>query len=186
MREVVYPDAPRKSSQLADQLAEAQGLADADPTMGGSPGQGANVRRRMFSMQGSGRRGAASDALRKNMGATGDFAHDLLVKLGKPVTQENKRAINAWVKAEGTRAGYNPLATTQSWEGATRFNSVGVRNYLSYEDGLDATVTTLNNGRYGVILDALSAGNDAMAVGRAVSQTPWGTGDGVLRVLGGR
>ncbi len=116
-------------------------------------------------------------------GQYAQFAEDLLGRLGMPQTAENVRAIVAWARAEGTDAANNPLATTQPWEGDSRFNSVGVRNYASYEDGLEASVRTLRNGRYGNILSALSAGNSADAVARAVADSPWGTGDGVLRVL---
>lgn len=111
------------------------------------------------------------------------WASDLLGRLGMPVTSENVRAMTAWAQAEGTDAAFNPLATTQSQTGATSFNSVGVKNYTSYDNGIDATVQTLTNGRYGAILTALRSGNSAEAVARAVADSPWGTGDGVLRVL---
>lgn len=116
-------------------------------------------------------------------GQYSQFAQDLLGRLGMPQTAENARAIVAWARAEGTDAANNPLATTQSWDGDSRFNSVGVRNYASYEDGIEASVRTLRNGRYGNILAALAAGNSADAVARAIADSPWGTGDGVLRVL---
>jgi hypothetical protein len=112
------------------------------------------------------------------------WASDLLARLGMPKTSENVRALSAWAQAEGTSAKFNPLATTQRAPGATNFNSVGVKNFVSYEQGLDATVQTLKNGRYGAILDALKAGNSATAVGRAVEASPWGTGGLMLRVLG--
>jgi hypothetical protein len=112
------------------------------------------------------------------------WATDLLNQLGLPVTAENIKALSAWAQAEGTKATYNPLATTQSMPGATSFNSVGVRNYASYADGIRATAQTLTNGHYPNILAALRAGNSAVAVGRAVANSPWGTGQGVLRVLG--
>lgn len=111
------------------------------------------------------------------------FAGDLLTRLGMPVTGENVRAVTAWARAEGTAAANNPLATTQPMDGATRFNSVGVRNYSSYEEGLEATVRTLRNGRYGNVLATLAAGTSAEDVARAVAASPWGTGEGVLRVL---
>lgn len=111
------------------------------------------------------------------------FATDLLTRLGMPVTSENVRAVVAWARAEGTAAANNPLATTQPMEGATRFNSAGVRNYSSYQEGLEATVRTLQNGRYDNVLAALRAGTSADDVGRAVAASPWGTGEGVLRVL---
>jgi hypothetical protein len=118
--------------------------------------------------------------------ASGDrakFAQDLLGGLGVPVTSENVRAVAAWADAEGTKAAFNPLATTQGASGATNFNGVGVKNYASYEDGLAATLRTLTNGRYGPILDALRRGTSAEAVAQAVAASPWGTGQGVLRVL---
>lgn len=113
------------------------------------------------------------------------WATDLLKRLGMPVTSENVRAMSAWAQAEGTSASFNPLATTQGASGASNFNSVGVKNYVSYEQGLEATVKTLTNGRYEPILTALRAGNNAEAVGSAVEQSPWGTGGLVLKVLRG-
>jgi hypothetical protein len=112
------------------------------------------------------------------------WANDLLSALGMPRTAANIKAITAWVAAEGTKAGNNPLATTQVMPGATAFNSVGVRNYSSYNEGLAATVRTLRNGRYGNILSALATGTDSVAVAQAVADSPWGTGEGVLRRLG--
>lgn len=111
------------------------------------------------------------------------WAHDFLTRLGMPVTSENVRAVVAWEKAEGTRAQYNPLATTQGMPGATRFNSVGVKNYLSYDDGIAANIKAITNGRYENVLAALRAGNSAEAVAQAIAASPWGTGQGVMRVL---
>jgi hypothetical protein len=112
------------------------------------------------------------------------WSTDLLSALGLPVTSENLRALEAWVEAEGTDAAFNPLATTQAMPGATNFNSVGVKSYASYQDGLAATVRTLTNGRYEGILAALARGTSAVDVAHAVAASPWGTGQGVLRVLG--
>jgi hypothetical protein len=113
------------------------------------------------------------------------WAHDFLTQLGMPVTNENVRAMVAWQQAEGTRAQNNPLATTQNMPGATSFNSVGVKNYESYQDGLTANIEAITNGRYPNILAALQAGNDANAVAQAIANSPWGTGAGVERVLNG-
>ena len=41
------------------------------------------------------------------------WAKDFLTKLGVPVTGSNVQAITAWEQAEGTKAAFNPLATTQ-------------------------------------------------------------------------
>lgn len=112
------------------------------------------------------------------------FATDLLGAIGAPVSQENLRALRAWVQAEGTSARFNPLATTQQAPGATAFNSVGVRNFTSYEQGLATTVQVLNNGKYGDILAAFRSGTNAQAVAGAIAQSPWGTGELVGRILG--
>lgn len=114
-----------------------------------------------------------------------DFATALLASLGARNTPENVRFVNAWIRAEGTRAAYNPLATTQGAPGASSFNSVGVRNYPNFQTGLDATVKTLNNGYYGPIVTGLRSGTaSAQQLAQAVANSPWGTGSGVLRVLG--
>jgi hypothetical protein len=112
------------------------------------------------------------------------WAKDFLTKVNMPITSENVRAISAWEQAEGTKASFNPLATTQGgYTGETQFNSVGVKNYTSYQDGIDANAHALLNGRYSNILSALQAGNSATAVAQAIANSPWGTKGGVLRVL---
>ena len=112
------------------------------------------------------------------------WAKDFLTKLGAPLTASNLQAITAWEQAEGTKAAFNPLATTQSgFAGETTFNSVGVKNYTSYQDGLDANVKVITNGLYTNILAALNQGTSAQAVAQAVANSPWGTGKGVERVL---
>ena len=112
------------------------------------------------------------------------WAKDFLTKLGMPVTSSNLQAITAWEQAEGTKAAFNPLATTQSgFAGETTFNHVGVKNYVSYQDGIDANVKVITNGLYTNILAALQQGTSAQAVAQAVADSPWGTGKGVERVL---
>jgi peptidoglycan hydrolase CwlO-like protein len=115
----------------------------------------------------------------------GDFtprswAQALLRNLALPSTVANQRAIVAWEAAEGghwfNTAHFNPLNTTQSAPGATAMNSVGVKAYVSWEQGMRATITTLYNGFYAGILAALRRGDDAQAVADAVAASPWGTG----------
>jgi hypothetical protein len=114
------------------------------------------------------------------------WALDLLGRLGLPKTRENVRVIVAWQLSEGTEAAFNPLATTRKHPGATDFNSVGVKNYPSYEAGMQETIEALHNGLYDHILAALAQGNDANAVGRAIENSRWGTGGLVLKVLSSR
>jgi peptidoglycan hydrolase CwlO-like protein len=107
------------------------------------------------------------------------WAKALLAALGMPQTSDNLAAIIAWEMAEGghwyNSAHYNPLNTTWRMPGATSMNSVGVKAYLSWAQGLAATVNTFHNGLYENILAALRAGNDAQAVADAVGTSPWGT-----------
>jgi peptidoglycan hydrolase CwlO-like protein len=109
------------------------------------------------------------------------WAQALLVAMRLPVTADNVAALTAWEMAEGghwyNTAYYNPLNTTQDMPGATVFNSVGVKAYTSWKQGLAATMKTLRNGYYGAIIDALRRGNDAAAVAQSVGSSPWGTGD---------
>lgn len=109
----------------------------------------------------------------------------LLERIGAPATRENLRALDAWQRAEGGSASFNPLNTTQRAAGASAYNSVGVRNFRSPQQGLEATADTLLNGRYGAIVNLLRSGRaSAGQIGQAVENSPWGTGGGVLRVLG--
>ena len=60
---------------------------------------------------------------------------------------------------------------------------MGVKNYLSYADGLDANVKVINNGLYSNILAALPRGDDAHNVAQAITNSPWGTGALVDKIL---
>jgi hypothetical protein len=152
------------AGSFADALAQAQGTTRSAAGDSGVPTSSGKLNR------------AGVDSV--------GWARDFLTKLGMPITSENVKAVSAWEQAEGTKASFNPLATTQSgFTGETRFNSVGVKNYATYQDGIDANVHALTNGRYANILAALQAGNDATAVAQAIKDSPWGTGGGVLRVL---
>jgi hypothetical protein len=112
------------------------------------------------------------------------WAKDFLTKLGMPITSENMRLMVAWQKAEGTKARFNPLATTQGgFAGSTQFNSVGVKNFATYQDGIDANVKVITNGLYENVLAALRRGTSAEEVAQAIAASPWGTGHLVSKVL---
>lgn len=112
------------------------------------------------------------------------WAHDFLTAGGFPTTPENMRAIQAWAQAEGGVQNNNPLNTTQGGYAGHSINSVGVMNYNSYDDSIKANLQALNNGRYPNVIAALKTGTSAESVGQAIEASPWGTGGGVLRVLG--
>jgi peptidoglycan hydrolase CwlO-like protein len=140
-----------------------------------------DVTRRIKKILASGGLGAALRMARNGQFTQLTWAQALLVAMRFPVTADNVAAVTAWEMAEGghwyNTAYFNPLNTTQSMPGAKVFNSVGVKAYTSWRQGLEATVKTLKNGYYGSIIDALRRGNDAEAVARAVGASPWGTGD---------
>ncbi len=72
-------------------------------------------------------------------------------------------------------AKYNPLNTTQSEPGAGNTGTQGnIKVYRNWNQGVDATVATLKNGRYGGIISALKSGNPS-SVAHAIGASPWGT-----------
>jgi len=107
----------------------------------------------------------------------GRWAELLLSRLGAPICQDNLIAVVAWESAEGTAAAYNPLATTHDFPGATDFNSVGVKNYPSRGDGIQATIDTLVLGSptygYGAVLASLSTCAPAESTGAAINASSW-------------
>jgi hypothetical protein len=114
---------------------------------------------------------------------TRQFATDLLNRVGAPVTDSNVTAIRAWIKAEGTKADFNPLATVRKAPGATDFNKVGVKNFTNYAQGVEYTAQALQNGLYGNVLQALYQGTSSMEVADAIENSPWGSGSLVKQVL---
>lgn len=79
-------------------------------------------------------------------GSPDTFWRDVLKQLGAPATKANIDSLKGWAAVEGTKAAYNPLATTLDEPGATQFNSVGVRNYPTPAIGAKATADTLKKG----------------------------------------
>lgn len=79
----------------------------------------------------------------------------------------------------------NPLNTTLKWAGSTTFNWVGVQNYHSTQDGIDATISTLKESAYDELRTVMA--QDAVTARRVISEftsSPWGTSaDLALAVL---
>jgi hypothetical protein len=108
------------------------------------------------------------------------WAKLFLARLGAPACDDNVATVIAWEAQEGTSAAFNPLATTHAADGAAAFNSVGVRNYLSLDQGLQATVDTLQLGSdsygYGSIIQALTACAPATTTAAAINASAWCSG----------
>lgn len=105
----------------------------------------------------------------------GRWAEAFLPSIGAPAVRSNMVAMIAWQVAEGTLARWNPLATTWRMPGSTDFNGHRVQNYVSLEQGLDATQRTLNRPRhrYEAILSSLRSGAVAMDTGWAINASDW-------------
>jgi hypothetical protein len=105
----------------------------------------------------------------------GQWAKVFLKAIGAPVSQNNLVAMVAWQSAEGTTASWNPLATTYSMPGAGQFNSVGVQNYVSLEQGIQAIALTLQSPGHGyeAILSDLQASADPLVTASAINASDW-------------
>lgn len=95
----------------------------------------------------------------------------LLKDMGSPPTDANISSFTNWIRHEdggwtqpsggaANKGGnWNPFNTTQTAPGSTVYNTAGpVQNYKTEQQGLQATVKTLNNGFYPHIIMALKAG----------------------------
>lgn len=109
----------------------------------------------------------SSKAFGKLTGAGGitptNFATALLAAIGAPLSKANISSIVDWEAREGgnwnNTAKYNPLNTTQAEPGYSQTGTQGnIGSYTSWAQGLQATVTTLENGDYNDILAALRSG----------------------------
>lgn len=118
-----------------------------------------------------------------------DFAEAFLNILGAPATVRNLRAMLAWMQAEGNAGKFNPLNTTLGVDrngsplpGISDFNSVGVKNYRDFDQGVAATVRTMNYGAdrnlfgYLPIRKRLRGNSPAWKTLVAVERSGWGTG----------
>ena len=105
------------------------------------------------------------------------WAGAFLGRLGAPACDENLLIVVTWETAESTAAAFNPLATTRDMAGATDMNSVGVKDYVSARQGLDASRDTLLMGAesygYGAIVDSLRGCASADETALAINASAW-------------
>jgi hypothetical protein len=112
-----------------------------------------------------------------------DWAKAFLKKHRWPIMERNLVALIAWEAAEGgpTGARFNPLNCTLKMAGSTAFNWNGgfpVQNYVSLEQGLEATVKTLDGEGlgYGPVRQGLRDNDHPRVTLAAVEASAWGTG----------
>jgi hypothetical protein len=105
------------------------------------------------------------------------WAEDFLRIGAFPLTEPNLQVVYSWEYAESGAGGgdWNPLNTTQPWGNSTNFNSVGVKNYATRDDGLGANAMVIHNGLYPRVVASLLNGSSALATKWAIESSPWGT-----------
>lgn len=109
-----------------------------------------------------------------------DWKHGTLAGVGAPDDAVNTDTLWAWSRKESgidVMRWNNPLNTTQLEPGSQSENWVGVEAYPSWQVGVTATVQTLLNGRYPVIVDHLRRSVPRQQWGDACANLgTWGTG----------
>jgi hypothetical protein len=137
-----------------------------------------------FNGLGGGPYGGGASSITTGEGTPDEFAKGLLDKIGAKPTKENIDAIKIWTKKEsgsvwGAKGGaYNPLNTTLKMDGATTFNSAGVKNYQSMDQGIDATYQTLTGNQseargYDRIVELMRSGASREQIVAAISSSHW-------------
>jgi len=111
------------------------------------------------------------------------FYEAVLRGIGAPITGNTLAALYAWRQAEGGKAAYNAFNTTWRLAGSTTYNSHGVQNYTSPQQGVEATVKTLLGSKYTGVVRALREDRSPEEVAAAVIASPWGTKDLLTRVV---
>jgi cell wall-associated NlpC family hydrolase len=90
-----------------------------------------------------------------------DWRKALLGSMGYRATPQNMKFLSTWQRWEGghtaNTARFNWLNTTHG--SGPKINSVGVRRFGSFQEGIRYTAETLHNGRYQDILDGLASGD---------------------------
>lgn len=81
-------------------------------------------------------------------------------------TQLKAIVINAWIATECGQGKNNPLGVSPGGRNAS---------YRTLDEGIKATVATLNNGRYGAVLRAARINASAVDQLKAIASSPWAT-----------
>lgn len=98
--------------------------------------------------------------------------------------------IIGWTRFEssaGAGAQYNLLNTTEFQPGCTNFNSVPVRNFVNFQQGVEANSIVIKNGLYPTIHNAILNNNIEMIKSNEEQVnhelTTWGTGPKCADIL---
>jgi len=124
-----------------------------------------------------------SNRIKIELNSDADFYKQILSGIGVPITDNNMAFVYAWRQSEGGKAAFNPFNTTLWLPGTTKYNSVGVRNYTSAEQGIAATIKTIKDPRYESIVKSLEMDNPPMETAQALVASPWGTSGLIKEVI---
>lgn len=124
-----------------------------------------------------------TDSLVKNLNTDDDNFYKYVLRcLGAKPTKGNMSFMYAWRQAEGGDAKYNPFNTTIKMRGTTNYNKVGVKNYPTFDSGVNATCKTLKLSHYDDIVNGLKNDVGLYELSRINSLKKWGTGELVSKV----
>jgi hypothetical protein len=157
------------ATQLISALDPAQGT---NITLIGTTHPGVPVARRVIAATaspGGGPSPGASETL---------IIRAILGAMGAPQNQPNINSMASWISHETPWppvARFNPMNTTESAPGATDYNSVGVKNYTSWGQGIAATVATLTGGYPGIVA-GFRSGQGVCGPGHAAEFLKWSGG----------
>lgn len=87
-----------------------------------------------------------------------EFSRDFLAGLGnKNPSPTTVAFVSSWQAGESGGGGglYNPLNSVLGAPGASNLNSVGVKNYTSYQQGVQASVATFSQTQWAGVRNAL-------------------------------
>jgi hypothetical protein len=121
---------------------------------------------------------AVADAFQGSQSISyGEWASAFLQVMGAPACRPNLVVTIAWQAQEGTQAAWNPLATTHRMDGSADFNSVGVQNYRTLAQGLQASKETIDNGwdvyGYGAIIRSMRDCAPPMTTAQTIANSRW-------------
>ena len=181
---------PRTLAAARRQAAAKSGGFTAAPTAAQNVGQ--------YESQVTGQIALASSATPITLGGTGpnpgpnpnpgpgpppDASETMIMRaicaaIGAPQTTANVNSLHAWRVHETPWppvAKFNPMNTTLAMPGSTCYNSVCVRNYTSWAQGVAATAETLQGG-YSCIVSALRSGLGVCGTRCSANFSKWSGG----------
>jgi peptidoglycan hydrolase CwlO-like protein len=170
----VVADLDRQREALEQKLAEQQAALD---ELSGARSEAAGL---VDDLQGALQQEEILAATAAVNGGTpipfGQWAPLFLPRLGAPTCQNNLVLVVAWAATEYTQARFNPLATSYPMPGATIFAGA-VKNYVSLDQGIEATVLTLESTNpafnYAPIVADLRACADPLVTAEAINHSAY-------------